>query len=660
MTESVEAMTREPLDIDRLLRERFGFDSFLPGQRQLIEALASEGRALAVFPTGAGKSLCYQLPALAWEGLTLVVSPLIALMKDQIDFLTRRGISAARLDSTLDLTERRRVNEALERGEIDLLYVAPERFANEQFLDSLTRLKIALFAIDEAHCISEWGHNFRPDYLKLAEVTRSIGAERVLCLTATATPAVVKDICAAFAISPGAAVVTGFYRSNLDLTLSVTDPGKRDALLLERLRSRPPGPSIVYVTLQKTAERIAAWLSQGGLSAQAYHAGLDTETRSAVQDQWMGSDRGVVVATIAFGMGIDKANVRYVYHYNLPKSLESYAQEIGRAGRDGQRAIVELFACEEDRSTLENFAHGDTPTDGSIRSLIEDLLARGPSFALNLNELVDQHDIRLLVIRTALTYLEMLGVFQQGTPFYAGYRLRPTLSPDAIVAGFSGEPARFLSELLARAKRGRIWLSFDPEAIARELGQPRERVVRALEVLEQRGYGELQASEVRHRFTRHGDGPANVAELTRELCQRFERREAREIERIEQVLALVKTPGCKTRALAAHFGELREADCGHCSGCASASAAAELMPARSGGLPELDAAPITQLVLAHRGALGHPRQLARFLCGIGSPKTARARLARHAAYGALAEQRFADVLDYATRLLQALDVSLPR
>jgi ATP-dependent DNA helicase RecQ len=644
-------MPRPKMDIDTLLRERFGFQEFLPGQRQVVEALSRHGRALAVFPTGAGKSLCYQLPALAWDGLTLVVSPLIALMKDQIDFLTRHGIAAARLDSTLDLAERRRVNEALEKGELDLLYVAPERFNNEQFLDALTRLKIALFAIDEAHCISEWGHNFRPDYLKLAEITRSIGAERVLALTATATPAVVKDICAAFQIPEAAAIVTGFYRANLNLVLTRTAPSARDACLVERSRSRPAGPSIVYVTLQKTAERVAELLTTAGHPAQAYHAGLDTETRSAVQDQWMASERGVVVATIAFGMGIDKANVRYVYHYNLPKSLESYAQEIGRAGRDGKLSTVELLACEADVATLENFAYGDTPTLAALQSFIDDLLARGSAFHVNLNELSDTHDIRSLVVRTAVTYLEMLGVFHQGTPFYAGYRLRPARPPEEIIASFSGEPAQFLRELFARAKRGRIWLGFDPEVLASELGQPRERVVRALEVLEQRGHAELEASDVRQRFTRLADCSLTAEELARELYTRFERREQREIERIGQVLALVSVPGCKTNALAAHFGEVRPQPCGHCSGCSPPAELAVVPSERPAAWPELDPVPIRSVSLSHPGALGHPRQLARFLCGISSPRVTRARLARHALYGALAEQRFAAVLAFAERLL---------
>src|SRR4051812_34135565 len=257
-----------------LLNERFGFAEFRPGKREAIAALGEHRAALAVFPTGAGKSLCYQLPALAFQGVTLVVSPLIALMKDQIDWLTRHGIAAARLDSSLGPEELGQVGKALERGTLQLLYVAPERFQNERFLQSLTRLRIALFAIDEAHCISEWGHNFRPEYLKLATIARSIKAERVLALTATATPGVVRDICSAFDIPASAAIVTGFYRSNLELVIEDTLPEERDARLRERLQQRPAGPSIVYVTLQKTAERVAASLRDAGLPAYAYHAGL--------------------------------------------------------------------------------------------------------------------------------------------------------------------------------------------------------------------------------------------------------------------------------------------------------------------------------------------------------------------------------------------------
>jgi ATP-dependent DNA helicase RecQ len=651
-----------PSKMAQLLSERFGFGGFLPGQRQVIDALEVHGRALAVFPTGAGKSICYQLPAVAFEGVTLVVSPLIALMKDQIDWLTRRGIAAARLDSTLGPSELAAVGKALEQGTLDLLYVAPERFQNERFLQSLTRLRIALFAIDEAHCISEWGHNFRPEYLKLASIARSVKAERILALTATATPSVVRDICTAFDIPDGGAIVTGFYRSNLQLVIETTSPEQRDRRLVERLLEREPGPTIVYVTLQKTAERVAALLGDAGLPAKAYHAGLEPELRSAVQDEWMGSDRGVVVATIAFGMGIDKANVRYVYHYNLPKGLESYSQEIGRAGRDGKPSVVELLACESDLPTLENFAYGDTPTEGALRGLIDDLLGRGASFALNLTEVGDRHDVRALVLRTALTYLELLGVFRQGTPFYAGYRLRPSLASEDIVAQFSGEPARFLGELLDHAKRGRTWLSFDPEALATALGQ-------ALEVLEERGHGVLEASDVRHRFSRAEAAPPDREQLVAELRGRFERREAKEIERLQQVLRLVHTPGCQTNALVAYFGELRAAPCGHCSGC-QASAGANAAPPSAGRVPgrepppsdpperaEPGAAPtadrhaLRELALAHPRALGEARQLARFLCGLTSPATTRARLSRHALFGSLAERRFGHVMALAADVL---------
>ncbi|MEI8259748.1 MAG: RecQ family ATP-dependent DNA helicase, partial [Deltaproteobacteria bacterium] len=510
----------------------------------------TRGGALAVFPTGAGKSLCYQLPALLLEGLTLVVSPLLALMKDQIDALARLGIPAARLDSSLTLAQTQETTQAIRRGETKLLYVAPERFNNERFLSLLQGVRIALFAVDEAHCISEWGHNFRPDYLKLAEAAQRLKVERVLALTATATPSVVDDICRGFGIARECGVVTGFYRPNLILETTAVDASERDGVLLERLRGREPGPTIVYVTLQKTAERLAKWLSGQGLMARAYHAGMESDARVAVQEEWMASDRRIVVATIAFGMGIDKSNVRYVYHYNLPKGLESYSQEIGRAGRDGMPSTVELLACADDVPTLENFAHGDTPTESSVRGLLRELLSLGPVFDVALTDLSSRHDVRPLVLRTALTYLEIQGVLRQGTPSYGGYELRPLVPLEELFAKFDPDRAEFLRRVLAEAKKGRIWYGLEPGRVAERLREPRERVVRALEYLEEKSWIELRASDVRHHFTRVALD-ADIDALVALLTTRFARRETTEVARLQEVLALVEWPGCQASKLVA-------------------------------------------------------------------------------------------------------------
>src|SRR3954447_16015051 len=460
-----------PLD---LLADRFGFRGFRPGQEQVVDSLLAGRSALAVFPTGGGKSLCYQLPALLLDGVTVVVSPLIALMKDQIDFLAARGIAAARLDSSLGADEARDVSARLRAGTLKLLYVAPERFNNERFLSQLADTRIALFAVDEAHCISEWGHNFRPDYLKLAARARELGAERVLALTATATPAVVDDICAGFGIAETDSVVTGFYRPNLTLLTTPVAAADRDGLLVERLRARPPGPTIVYVTLQRTAVRVAELIAAAGVPARPYHAGLDADERVSVQDWWTRSDRNVVVATIAFGMGIDKADVRYVYHYNLPKGLESYSQEIGRAGRDGAPSTCELLACRDDVPTLENFALGDAPTREAVAGLLDEVLAHeeGEQFAVSEYELSARFDIRPLVLKTILTYLELDGVLRQGTPFYAGYRLRaPGGSLDDVAAAFDPARADFLRGVFAGGKTGRVWTTVVPDDAAAALGE---------------------------------------------------------------------------------------------------------------------------------------------------------------------------------------------
>ncbi len=450
-----------------------------------------------------------------------------------------------------------------------LLYVAPERFNNERFLAQLAEIRIALLAIDEAHCISEWGHNFRPDYLKLSERARELGAERVLALTATATPAVVADIRAGFQIEEADSVVTGFYRENLTLLTTPVRAGARDQRLIDRLRERPPGSTIVYVTLQRTAQRVAALLAACGFPARAYHAGMDAEERVEVQEWWAGSARNIVVATIAFGMGIDKADVRYVYHFNLPKGLESYSQEVGRAGRDGAASLCELFASPDDIPTLENFAFGDTPTREALEGLLEEIFAHdeGAAFSASEYDLSARYDIRALVLKTLLTYLELDGYLLRGTPFYAGYSLRPVSGSFAeVYAAFDPPRAEFLRRVVECGKSGRIWTTLDPDEVARSLGEPRGRIVAALGELEERGVAELKAAEARQRFTLLAR-PDSLPELCDRLVERSERRELVETERVARVVSLVTHAGCQVNALVAYFGELRAAPCGHCSFC---------------------------------------------------------------------------------------------
>jgi ATP-dependent DNA helicase RecQ len=626
---------------EEVLRNRFGLPEFRPGQRQVIDHLLQGGGALAVFPTGGGKSLCYQLPALLLEGVTVVVSPLIALMKDQMDYLRALGIEAARLDSSLTRDEAAAVERGLRAGTLKILYVAPERFNNERFLSQLGRARISLFAVDEAHCISQWGHNFRPDYLKLAETARTVGVERVLALTATATPAVVDDICASFGIPREAAIVTGFHRPNLFLSTLPTPLARRDRVLVERIRGREPGAGIVYVTLQKTAERVAKMLADAGVPSRAYHAGMETEQRTAVQEWWKASDRAMVVATVAFGMGIDKPDVRYVYHYNLPKGLESYSQEVGRAGRDGLPSVVELLGSLEDLGTLENFVYGDTPERASLRGLVQEVADAEGTFDVAPMSLGNRHDIRQLVLRTALTYLELAGVLRQTTPFYSGYKIKALLPVPEIVARFAGERGRFVDGIFRRAKFGRAWYTLELDGLEPE---ERTRTVRAVEYLGEQGLAEVQASDLRLRFQKLRQLP-DVDAVTDELAARFGRSEEAEIARIGMVAELVARDGCQTDYLLAYFGEVRDAACGHCTWCETRR------PTPFPPLPpahpieaRIDTGAFLELCAAHPVVLGSPRRRARFLCGLTSPAFTAAKLSRHALFGALDDRRFADVL----------------
>ena len=321
----------------RVLKEIFGFDSFRPGQEEAIRAVLEGRDTLAVMPTGGGKSLCYQVPALMQESLTVIVSPLISLMKDQVDSLIQSSVaSAATLHSGLSPEERWEVERRVRTGEIRMLYVAPERLRSLEFVLSLRRAGVGLFVVDEAHCISEWGHDFRPDYLFLPRAVRDLGSPPVLALTATATPRVREDILRSLKMRSPEVVVTSFNRPNLTYrVLPAKEKKDKLPLILDVVRNAAP-PGIVYATTRKECEELAAHLRRSGVDAAAYHAGMGPAERSDVQERFMTDELSVVVATIAFGMGVDKPNVRFVVHSSVPGSLPAYMQESGRAGRDGE------------------------------------------------------------------------------------------------------------------------------------------------------------------------------------------------------------------------------------------------------------------------------------------------------------------------------------
>jgi ATP-dependent DNA helicase RecQ len=339
-----------------ILKSQFGFDSFRMNQEQAIEAVLQKKDCVVLMPTGGGKSLCYQIPALMLDGLTVVISPLIALMKDQVDALKNNGVEAAFLNSAQTSREQTEVFQTVRSGRLKLLYVAPERLlqTGDQFIDFLKSVDVSLFAIDEAHCISSWGHDFRPEYMQLAKLKRYFPDVPLIALTATADKLVRKDIVERLALQNAPLFVSSFNRPNIFYKVEA----KRSsyARLLEYLESRREESGIIYCLSRNSAESLAADLRDEGFDALAYHAGLDKETRDKNQELFLKDEVKIIVATIAFGMGIDKSNVRFVVHMDLPKNIESYYQETGRAGRDGLQSEALLFFSWGDLNKLKGFA----------------------------------------------------------------------------------------------------------------------------------------------------------------------------------------------------------------------------------------------------------------------------------------------------------------
>jgi ATP-dependent DNA helicase RecQ len=478
-------------------------------------------------------------------------------------------------------------------------------------------------------------------------------------LTATATPKVIADMQAKFAIAPGDVVTTGFYRPNLNLLVEPVSGADKRRRLVQWMSERAGQPSIVYVTLQKTAEQIAEHLNRNGIQAEAYHAGLPHDKREGIQQRFMSGRSHCIVATIAFGMGIDKSDIRNVVHFDLPKSIENYSQEIGRAGRDGQPSDCLVLANRDSLNVLENFVYGDTPEQEGIRRVLEELQAARADgqWEFLLRSLSDHSNIRELPLKTLLVQLELKGVIAPRYAFYAEYRFKYLVEPEALLARFSGERQQFVAAIIDVCKRAKIWATVDFDALYQQHNAERGRVVKALDYFQEQGLIELESKQMTEVYSLlDADFDADV--LSKQLYTGFKQHEVGEVARIHAMLDLFATERCLGQRLAQYFGDENAPQrCGHCSVCHGH--VAHLAPPP--GLPALVDKNFMGLCgdfihrhHEHTGHLPGAERLTRFLGGISVPLFTKLKARGIPGFAALEDYPYAEVREWAQAHLNDL------
>lgn len=623
---------KSPLEV---LKETFGHTDFREGQLETITNILSGNSTLSVFPTGAGKSLCYQIPALLMEGkISIIISPLLSLIRDQLHQLRELHVSADTLNSSQTVEERKEVIEKLENGELTMLFLAPESLLKRDYQPLLKSLNIGIIAVDEAHCISEWGNSFRPSYLLAANAIRRLKPHAVLALTATATKEVARDIRSRFKIKTKDHIQNPLFRSNLHFRIYPCLSEHRNLTLTKLLNEPENLPAIVYVMKQVDAESVCGHLQANGIQARSYHAGMNSEARKTIQDGFIGGKVQIVVATIAFGMGVNKADIRSVVHYHLPKSPEGWIQESGRAGRDGKTSHCYLLGCGDDLIPLTNFVQGNEISKNAITRIVESIFTQGKEISISkyhLSQLNDTSDAQLDII---LSYLMSEGHILPGETSHRYLqisRLRYTTQD-------YGRSKQALSQAIFEH-----WGRIDTKQAEELFKVSNSKLVNFILEMEELGDIAVKKTGLLHHYSLKKPCE-NTEQIVDAIHTNFTSYKENAVKRLDAVISAATTRSCIPARLIKYFGETLDEPCGTCSSCIGEKRARRLPSSPIPAVTSDDMQIIKTSYEAHQATLSTASRLARFCCGIMSPAIRHSRLYQSAEYGSLSHLPYAEVV----------------